>query len=389
MGVTGSGKGTFINSALGITEVVGDSLDSFTDEVRAYGCPHPDGSGRRVVLVDTPGFDDSLDRTDADILMEIANWLTTTWVAPFRSLPSFEQTILSSYKNQIQLTGLLYIHRISDNRLGGMPLRNLQMFQQLVGEQALDCVILTTTHWDMVDKNVALEREAELRTAYWRPMIAAGSRMARFDRTRTCAWEILSMLPSQRRTLKLQVELVDHHLTLEQTSAGKALLSRLQQLIDKFLDMIRKVEARLGGRPKGSYTTTDAILLDERASLERRLTFTKMQKEKIHTAPERKPRHSFASVVRMVMATQPPKLPLEPSVALPKRGLPSENETCEDDAVLRGQQFRRRALATTITLLDHAKDIADLAPVPWLKGAVGLAQTIIQTVDVFFPSLTV
>lgn len=97
MGVTGAGKSSvraailcsysenhtspqFINKATKEDHaVVGHSLHSCTREVTAIRCAHPDGSGRNIVFVDTPGFDDS-DVKDADILKAIADWLTTTYV---------------------------------------------------------------------------------------------------------------------------------------------------------------------------------------------------------------------------------------------------------------------------------------------------------------------
>jgi nitrogenase molybdenum-iron protein alpha/beta subunit len=57
--------------------VVGDDLKSCTQEVRAFGCLHPNGSGRKVVIVDTPGFDDS-EGMDYEILKAIARWLEET-----------------------------------------------------------------------------------------------------------------------------------------------------------------------------------------------------------------------------------------------------------------------------------------------------------------------
>jgi hypothetical protein len=52
-------------------------LSSCTPEVTAFGCLHPNGSGRKVVIVDTPGFDDS-EGMDYDILKAIARWLEQT-----------------------------------------------------------------------------------------------------------------------------------------------------------------------------------------------------------------------------------------------------------------------------------------------------------------------
>ena len=42
---------------------------------------HPHRRNQKVVIVDTPGFDDST-RTDYEILEEIARWLEDTYVGP-------------------------------------------------------------------------------------------------------------------------------------------------------------------------------------------------------------------------------------------------------------------------------------------------------------------
>ena len=55
---------------------VGHGLKSCTKEIRAVRYPHPDGE-RNIVLVDTPGFDDTF-VSDAEILRKIAEWLRTT-----------------------------------------------------------------------------------------------------------------------------------------------------------------------------------------------------------------------------------------------------------------------------------------------------------------------
>jgi GTPase Era involved in 16S rRNA processing len=69
----------FINTATGWTlATVGHDLNSCTQDVYSITCPHPDGSGRNVVFVDTPGFDDSGNMSDYDVLKAIANWLKQT-----------------------------------------------------------------------------------------------------------------------------------------------------------------------------------------------------------------------------------------------------------------------------------------------------------------------
>ena len=93
MGATGSGKSTvsnirlekmtrnsrsclqFINHASGSNLKVGKALNSCTAEVALADVFTLDE--RRVILIDTPGFDDT-SRSDTDILRMIAAYLATT-----------------------------------------------------------------------------------------------------------------------------------------------------------------------------------------------------------------------------------------------------------------------------------------------------------------------
>jgi predicted GTPase len=54
--------------------VTGHGLKSCTTKIQSYRCRHTDGSESNVVLVDTPGFDDT-EIKDVDILADIAQWL--------------------------------------------------------------------------------------------------------------------------------------------------------------------------------------------------------------------------------------------------------------------------------------------------------------------------
>src|SRR6266540_6334994 len=83
------------------------------------------------------------------------------------------------YNRHIRLTGLLYFHRISDNRMAGTPLNNFRAFEKLF-EDDFNGIILTTTMWDEVDEDLGAEREKELTDVYWKSMIERGSSVKRF-----------------------------------------------------------------------------------------------------------------------------------------------------------------------------------------------------------------
>ncbi|KAI6158373.1 P-loop containing nucleoside triphosphate hydrolase protein, partial [Pisolithus thermaeus] len=219
MGPTGAGKSTFIDRAVERPDMgAGHDLTSCTREVRAVRYPHTDGV-RNIVLVDTPGFDDTF-MTDVQILKRIAHWLNST------------------YKKNVKLSGLLYLHRISDNRVGGTPLRNYNMFKELCGKDNFKNVILVTTMWDEVTEEVGSAREEELRADFWRAMIALGSTTHRFERTTESAWKIINSLSVQplasRRPLQIQSEMVDENLPLHRTAAGRTVLNSLNDLMSSF-----------------------------------------------------------------------------------------------------------------------------------------------------------
>ena len=65
------------------------------------------------------------------------------------------------------------------------------MFEELCDKFALRNVILTTTMWDAVDEHVGLRRQKELEEVYWKGMIDAGYKAARYLNTTESAWDIL------------------------------------------------------------------------------------------------------------------------------------------------------------------------------------------------------
>ncbi|TEB23749.1 hypothetical protein FA13DRAFT_1756971 [Coprinellus micaceus] len=176
MGATGGGK-TTVSSSLKTS----DGLRSCTETVAATDPFLIDG--RKVVLVDTPGFDDTT-KTDSDVLKLIAQFLT------------------SSYQSGHKLTGLLFFHRISDFRMGGISLKNFRTFRSLCGEQTLRNVVIAEER----------ERELSIKDDFFKPALDKGAQMMRHYNTPESAQKIVRhLLKNNPMALQIQREIVDEH----------------------------------------------------------------------------------------------------------------------------------------------------------------------------------
>jgi hypothetical protein len=104
--------------------------------------------GSRIVLVDTPGFEDSK-KSDEDILRLIGEWLKKTYVElnlQFVTRPNNAHAC--RYEKKILLSGIVYVYQINNSRMAAAPHRNLLMFSELTGPRSAKNVVLVTTMWD-------------------------------------------------------------------------------------------------------------------------------------------------------------------------------------------------------------------------------------------------
>lgn len=250
MGITGSGKSTFISHCTDEVVPIGNHLQSRecslplpclsigyqtdlfarnqdTQDVTSYR--YKFAPKRNVYLIDTPGFDDTT-RDDTDVLRNIADWLTLV------------------YEKRIDLRGVIYLHRITDPRMQGSAMKNLFMFRKLCGPEGLKNVILATTMWENVAEGDGNRREVELRATpdYWKTMIEQhGSRMVRHQNDSQSAQKIIDSLlqSTEPITYAIQNEMVDQGKDLDQTSAGKELSSiqaEERERFDRQLESLKK-----------------------------------------------------------------------------------------------------------------------------------------------------
>jgi predicted GTPase len=182
-----------------------------TTRVSAYSFEYEE---YKIFLVDTPGFNDT-DRTETQVLKEIADWLEKTYRDP----------------PHIKLSGIIYLQSICETRMFGSTLRNLKMFRELCGEQPLRNVVLATTCWDKKDP-LSEDREEQLRTdpAFWQQMILKGSRLARVTSRDSALSIIMSLAQESPTLLAIQDELVNQEKKLVDTKAGRTVNEELEKL---------------------------------------------------------------------------------------------------------------------------------------------------------------
>ncbi|KAF2807131.1 uncharacterized protein BDZ99DRAFT_353274, partial [Mytilinidion resinicola] len=226
MGMTGSGKSTLVQHCTGNNVQVGHGLQSCTKLPPIFSYLYSFfHEGHHIHLIDTPGFDDT-NRSDIDTLKTIATYLST------------------SFANGVRISGIIYLHRISDNRLSGTGLRNLRVFKKLAGSNAWPNTVIGTTMWKADEYMQGEAREIELSgdVTYFGDLLSRGAKLFRIAEHETGAEEqrhsslrVVSHLLQRTRTvavidLRIQRELVVDGKTLDATAAGREALGNLYHL---------------------------------------------------------------------------------------------------------------------------------------------------------------
>ncbi|OSX61199.1 hypothetical protein POSPLADRAFT_1047446 [Postia placenta MAD-698-R-SB12] len=241
----------FINTVTGGHLEIGESLQSCTIRVQTAECTI---RGEHVKLIDTPGFDDT-HRSQSAILKDIADFL--------------EQT----YEQNVKLSGIIYMYRISDNRAGGIARENFAL-------DAMSNVVIATTMWSGIAEDVGVRRERELssETFYFKDATDQGARFRRLYNTPASAEEMMDILVANSpRTLQLQGELVDEHRPLLRTSAGEEASGQLRMQASRQLSGINHLQNEV--RAANSDPTT--IDRSEQARMQAQITAMQETLERI------------------------------------------------------------------------------------------------------------
>ena len=239
---------------------VGHSLTSCTTTINTFRLPSavkgPLGSlgDTKVVLVDTPGFDDT-NKPDCQIFEMVAEWLknvsvTALFLRRYIVLMYFIRPL-----SRLGIAGLIYLHRISDNRMAGTPQKNLYMFSKLRGKKLMTNVAFITTMWGDTAEVEGVRREAELEGRYFREYILLGATLARFDDSQVSAAAILEPLVTSWRArrdedrvlsiARLQVEGIAYHLEIPEASLDRVVTSKVQTNFKRRQELVDELVAQI------------------------------------------------------------------------------------------------------------------------------------------------
>ncbi|KAF5351182.1 hypothetical protein D9756_008403 [Leucocoprinus leucothites] len=258
MGPTGSGKSTFIRTVTGVANYddneVGHRLMSATSEISALRITFTNRHNTNLVLVDTPGFNDT-NKSDYHVLETIVQW--------FRRMHERKRDSGANEKpTKLRISGILYLHRITDIRLKGSILKNFEMFQKLCGEKFYDRVVITTTMWpnkddsgfDPEEEEDCRNRDQQLKEKYWKFMVTSGSRVCSFTGNPESARGIINQVvdaerENQRRLheriVLIQQEIVNEAKSIPRTRAGRHLHGIMEEKVERQSGILEQLKTEL------------------------------------------------------------------------------------------------------------------------------------------------
>ena len=156
--------------------------------------------------------------------------------------PLVRLTEILRYSAGVKLAGVIYVHRISDDRFGGLAAKNFRMFRELCGEKTLKNVALMTNMWGRVTPEQGADRERQLKDKHFKAAINKGAQLCRYTDTPESARTILrTILKNQPVVLKIQHELIDEQKGIERTGAGQELTREICNALVKYRSNIEEL----------------------------------------------------------------------------------------------------------------------------------------------------
>ena len=188
--------------------------------------------------------------------------------------------IFNRYERGCKLSGVVYIHRISDKRFTGIAGRNFRMFRELCGDTTLKNVVLVTNMWSEVSLDIGEARENELSSEFFKSVLDNGAQMARHHDTIQSAHDIIRrIMENHPVVLQIQRELVDERKDIVNTAAGEAVNQELREQIKRHQVELDEVQEEMAQALERMDEQTKRELERDRRKLQERMEKIKKDSE--------------------------------------------------------------------------------------------------------------
>lgn len=194
------------------------------------------------------------------ILKLIADWLSNQ----------------TTEKQQRLLDGLILLHPITSNRIGGTERRRTRLLEAILGKKACKRIVIATTMWDDLknpNDKFAYRMEGRLEKGeVWHDMVSNGAIVVRHHNNRDSAHSIIRKIIEKSVTekggvrLQLQEELDDSQGHMGKTTVGRETKKVIQEDIDRMkfeLDKLDRSPPAEGSNKRGLWKKEKADLRKE------------------------------------------------------------------------------------------------------------------------------
>ena len=173
----------------------------------------------------------------------------------------------------MKLAGVIYFHRISDERWRRSDTRSFGWLKRICGESTLRNVVLATNMWGNVGPEIGAAREQQLAAEFVRPALDKGAQLRRhYDTTESAHQIIRAILNNRRGVLQVQRELVDEEREFNRTTVGEEIAREVDEHIRRLERNIGELQSELEtvrGRENETRTQREAEIVELREQIER------------------------------------------------------------------------------------------------------------------------
>ena len=249
------------------------------------------------MVIDTPGIGDAHpSMTETDILVAIARCLESMCVYVLTRL--YHTLNVTHHvcrgREEVWVTGVLFLHRITDNKFSPTANRVSNMLKSLCGDDATDHIMLCTTMWDSVSQDKGGDRFEELcNTGVWKEMVSKGASTGQFSsigpNARKEAESIMEELITNARPVELAIqdEMINRGRSVAQTGVGQILVEHLREVRKAAEREMEEIRERMRKENAATAAKAEEVLLAHNREIDMLKTETEKQTRAAQANAER------------------------------------------------------------------------------------------------------